>query len=184
MAVTREFILTNTVATGLKKIGPGNVVFPGTSIVGFCTGASLLFAKECLRTPTWFPRARTDAPWSDGLAQVMMHKVNTQNGDANALAETAGMKQTTGFKNATTADLVALELAQTESKVGIFWNSYHTIGIKQAKRGTVNELRVWDQNFGFYTMGTGELGAYYSSKYPHSGWRGTDQLMGYLGLAL
>jgi hypothetical protein len=184
MSIDKQFPLVNNVATGLRTRVPNQPVRNGTRIVGFCTAVSLLFAKKCLEVPTWFPHARKDAPWDDGFAQVMMHKLNTLNADANGLAETAGLKQTMGFKNITTAEQLVSELGQTDSKVGIFWNSCHTIGIKQGQRGNSLELRVWDQNFGFFTMETSELGSYYNARYPTSGSGGANQLAGFLGLAI
>jgi hypothetical protein len=193
LPINREFQLFNEASTGLRRHTGNEEYLSGTKITGFCTAASLLFAKKCLETPTWFPRKREDAAWGDSQAQLVMHKLNLCNNNPDGLAGCAGLQQTTGFKEAVTAEQVASEVSQANNRVGIFWNSYHIIGIKQAATRartlegqdvTRDELHVWDQNYGFFSMGISDLGAYYKQYYPKPGWNDRDQIQGFLGLQL
>lgn len=157
MAAKCLFTMTNTDKQG--------------SFEGVCTAASLIWAKRCLKL------GRGIGTYAE--LGVTDHEINGQMAVIKKY-DTDPTAQCKAFDLSTTGDTAvdsvnAVYARVTTPFVCIFWNSYHTMGLRrgEAKQG----IDLFDKNFGCYTADNiTDIAAAYAMNY--SGGTGANVITG------
>lgn len=138
---------------------------------GVCTAASLIWAKRCLSLKRGISTYE-ELGTSDHQINGQMAVIKNYDGNAVAQSQFFGLS-TTGDVAVTTINAIIGNL--TAPSVCIFWNSYHTMGLRNgdAKQG----IDFFDKNFGLYTATTtADIEAVYAANY--AGGHGNDAISG------
>ncbi|HUB48528.1 MAG TPA: hypothetical protein VMB73_26430 [Acetobacteraceae bacterium] len=112
---------------------------------GICTAASLFWCRKCLElgraVNTWDEIGK-----SDHSLNIIMHTLRTMDNNPVAQTELAGLQSVGGDRVAGSMEEVMTIIKSSASKIGIFWNGYHTMGYRYSH----HEKDMFDMNYGLF----------------------------------
>jgi len=112
---------------------------------GICTAASLFWCRACLELGRGV-NTFGEVGKSDHALNIIMHTLRGLDNNPVAQTELAGLRSLGGDRPVTSMEEVMTVIKSSASKIGIFWNSYHTMGYRYSH----HEKDFFDMNNGLF----------------------------------
>jgi hypothetical protein len=112
---------------------------------GICTAASLFWCRKCLELGRGV-NTFDEIGKTDHNLNIIMRTLRTMDNNPVAQTELAGLASVGGDRVVNSMEAVMTLIKSSASKIGIFWNSYHTMGYRYSH----HEKDMFDMNNGLF----------------------------------